>query len=141
MQSLRIARGELRRLVSARPFLLAMGVVCVVPLLYCVLYLWAFWNPYARLDKLPVAVVNLDQPVRSGGTTLHVGADLVARLRADKELDWRFVSAGQAQAGLTSGRYYMTLTIPADFSADVASAGSASPHDATHRDKHPLSTG
>ena len=131
MQSLRIARGELRRLVSARPFLLAAIVVCVVPLLYCVLYLWAFWNPYARLDKLPVAVVNLDRPVRSDGTRLHVGADLVGQLRTDKELGWHFVSAAQARAGLQSGTYYMTLTIPADFSADVASASGSSPHTAT----------
>ncbi len=131
MHSIRMARGELRRLVSARPFLLAAGVVCVVPLLYCVLYLWAFWNPYARLDKLPVAVVNLDQPVRTSGTTVHIGNDLAAQLRKDKELDWHFVSAAKAQSGLKSGAYYMTLTIPTDFSADVASASGSSPHTAT----------
>jgi len=131
MSSCRIAAGELRRIVSARPFLLAAAVVCVVPLLYCVLYLWAFWDPYARLDKLPVAVVNLDRSVQSGGTTLHVGDDLVRQLRADKELDWRFVPARQARAGLESGAYYMSLTIPADFSADVASAGGTAPRAAT----------
>ena len=133
MRSLRIAGGELRRLVSARPFLGAAAVVCVVPLLYCILYLWAFWNPYARLDKLPVAVVNVDRSVRSNGQTLHVGSDLATELRKDRQLDWRFVSAGQAQAGLKSGRYYMVLTIPADFSSSVASASGSAPHAATLR--------
>ena len=104
MRSFRLAQAELKRLLSARPFRLAAAVVCVVPLLYGVLYLWAFWNPYARLDKLPVAVVNLDQPVKSSGATLHVGSDLVARLRAGKAFDWRLVSAAQAQTGLKDGK-------------------------------------
>ena len=54
---------ELKRLVSARPFRLALAVVCLVPLLYGVLYLWAFWDPYQRLDKLPVALVVEDRAV------------------------------------------------------------------------------
>ena len=131
MRSFRLAQAELKRLLSARPFRLAAAVVCVVPLLYGVLYLWAFWNPYARLDKLPVAVVNLDQPVKSSGATLHVGSDLVARLRAGKAFDWRLVSAAQARTGLKDGKYSMTLTIPADFSSEVASAAGSSPHTAT----------
>ena len=56
MRSFEIALMELKRLVSARPFRLAVGVVCLVPLLYGVLYLWAFWDPYQRLDKLTVAL-------------------------------------------------------------------------------------
>ena len=131
MRSFRLAQSELKRLLSARAFRIAAGVVCVVPLLYAVLYLWAFWNPYSRLDKLPVAVVNLDQPVRSAGGTVHVGADLMRQLRTDKSFEWLPTSAAQARSGLRSGRYAMTLTIPADFSAHVASASSARPQAAT----------
>ncbi len=103
MRSFRLAQAELKRLLSARPFRLAAAVVCVVPLLYGVLYLWAFWNPYARLDKLPVAVVNLDQPVASGGATVHVGSDLVASLRTEQVV--RLASGlGRAGADRPQGR-------------------------------------
>ena len=131
VRSFRLAQSELKRLLSARAFRIAAGVVCVVPLLYAVLYLWAFWDPYSRLDKLPVAVVNLDQPVRSAGVTVHVGADLMSQLRTDKSFEWLPVSAARARTGLRSGRYAMTLIIPADFSAHVASASSARPQAAT----------
>ena len=131
MRSFSIASGELKRLVSARPFRVAAGVICLVPLLYGVLYLWAFWDPYQRLDKLPVAVVNVDRPVVAGGQSLHVGADLVRQLKASKSFDWRLVSAEQARAGLRAGRYYMALTIPADFSKRLGSADGASPSAAT----------
>jgi len=83
----------------------------------------AFWNPYARLDKLPVAVVNLDRPVRADGATVHVGNDLVGDLRKSKSFDWRVVSATQARTGLKNGSYSMAMTIPADFSSRLTSAG------------------
>ena len=131
MRSFRLAQTELKRLLSARPFRLAAAVVCVVPLLYGVLYLWAFWNPYARLDKLPVAVVNLDRPVRADGATVHVGNDLVGDLHKSKSFDWRVVSATQARTGLKNGSYSMAMTIPADFSSRLTSAGGSSPGAAT----------
>ena len=131
MRSFSIASGELKRLVSARPFRVAVGVICLVPLLYGVLYLWAFWNPYQRLDKLPVAVVNSDKPIVAGGQTLHVGADLVRQLKESKSFGWRVVTASEARAGLRAGRYYMALTIPADFSKRLGSADGATPSAAT----------
>ena len=36
-----------------------MGVV-ILPLLYSYFYLGAFWDPYSRLEELPVAIVNQD---------------------------------------------------------------------------------
>ena len=104
MRSFRIAQAELKRLVSARPFRLAAAVVCVVPLLYGVLYLWAFWNPYARLDKLPVAVVNLDQPVSPDGATVHVGSDLVGSLLAQQVVRLA-PGLGRAGARRSEGRH------------------------------------
>ena len=35
-------------------------LLILVPLLYGALYLWSNWDPYGRLDKVPVAVVNSD---------------------------------------------------------------------------------
>ena len=125
MRSPSIAAVEIERLLSARPLRLAAAVVCLVPLLYGVLYLWAFWNPYQRLDKLPVAVVNLDRPVTTGGATVNVGRDLTRQLRGSDSFAWHVTSAAQAKQGLEDGTYYMALTIPADFSGRLAHAGDA----------------
>ena len=127
MRSVEIALLELKRLTSARPFRLAVAVVCLVPLLYGVLYLWAFWDPYQRLDKLPVALVVNDTPAQVDGTTLHVGKDLIAELRKSETFDWRLVDARQAAAGLKDGAYYMALTVPKDFSSRLAHADSDHP--------------
>jgi len=127
MRSFEIALLELKRLVSARPLRLAVAVVCLVPLLYGVLYLWAFWDPYQRLDKLPVALVVEDRPAVADGTPVHVGQDLVSELRKSDSFDWELVSAQQAANGLQSGEYYMSLTVPRDFSARLAHADSDHP--------------
>jgi putative membrane protein len=127
MRSIEVALLELKRLTSARPFRLAVAVVCLVPLLYGVLYLWAFWDPYQRLDKLPVALVVSDTPAHVDGATLHVGKDLVAELRKSETFDWRLVSAPQASKGLEDGTYYMALTVPKDFSTRLAHADSDHP--------------
>ena len=127
MRSFEIALLELKRLVSARPFRLAVAVVCLVPLLYGVLYLWAFWDPYQRLDRLPVALVVEDRPAVVAGTTVHVGRDLISQLRRSESLDWELVSARQAADGLKSGRYYMSLTVPRNFSSRLAHADSDHP--------------
>ncbi|MGO8685240.1 MAG: YhgE/Pip family protein [Thermoleophilia bacterium] len=131
MRSFRVALLEIKRLFSAPPIRLAIAAICLVPLLYCVLYLWAFWNPYARVSSLPVAIVNLDQPARINDTTLHAGSDLVAALKKSKSFGWTVVSAAHARAGLKNQKYYISLTIPANFSANLASANTAAPRAAT----------
>ena len=133
MRSFEIALLELKRLVSARSFRMALGVVCLVPLLYGVLYLWAFWDPYQRLDRLPVALVVEDRPATVDGTTIHVGRDLISELRKSESFDWEVVDAQQAADGLGSGHYYMSLTVPRDFSSRLAHADSDHPRRAKLR--------
>ena len=128
MRSVEIALLELKRLVSARPFRLAVAVVCLVPLLYGVLYLWAFWDPYQRLDKLPVALVVEDRAVR--GRRRHRPRRPGPRLGAPQERDLRLGAARvreQAADGLEDGTYYMALTVPRDFSSRLAHADSDHP--------------
>ncbi|WP_282204660.1 YhgE/Pip domain-containing protein [Kitasatospora fiedleri] len=90
---LRRFRGPLRRLV---PLLL-----CLIPLLYGAMYLWANWDPYGKTDRIPVAVVDLDRPaVAEGGRPVDAGAQLVEQLKASGTFGWQFVDAGTADAGL-----------------------------------------
>ena len=77
----RLGRYELRRFRGPLPKL-ALIFVLLVPLLYSAIYLSANWDPYGRLDRLPVAVVDLDRPTTVDGPddeqrTVHAGPDLV----------------------------------------------------------------
>ncbi|MCL4078068.1 YhgE/Pip domain-containing protein [Coriobacteriia bacterium Es71-Z0120] len=121
MQSLAIARAEVKRALTDRKVRLATLVIALVPLLYGALYLWAFWDPYDRLDSLPVALVNLDRPARADDRVISAGNDLVRELLKRKTFDWHVVSAEEAHEGLADGRYYLSLTIPGDFSERLAS--------------------
>jgi len=133
MRSLEMAWMELRRLFSARLLRAGLLVLCMVPLLYGVLYLWAFWNPYASLDEVPVAVVNQDRAVTVDGTTVDAGHELVRKLRANRALDWRFMTAAQARQALHDQDCYMVLTIPRDYSRRLANANSDNARPATLR--------
>lgn len=114
------ARFELRRFRGALPKI-ALIFVLLVPLLYGAIYLTANWDPYGRLDRLPVAVVNEDQPVEFDGDTVAAGDDFTQNLVDDNAFDWHEVDLAEANRGLQEGDYYLTVYVPADFSADLTS--------------------
>lgn len=131
MRFLSILGAEMRHALTDRKVRAATLVVALVPLLYGALYLWAFWDPYARLDRLPVALVNEDRPATADGETVHAGDDLAKELLERGTFEWHAVSREEAARGLEDGRYYLPLTIPADFSASLASADATAPLPAT----------
>src|SRR5690348_9938697 len=61
-----------------RPMLVlsALGIV-LVPSLYSVFYVSSFWDPYAHLDRLPVALVNTDRGVSRGGRDVNLGDSIL----------------------------------------------------------------
>ncbi|WP_407342537.1 YhgE/Pip family protein [Pengzhenrongella phosphoraccumulans] len=118
---------ELRRFRHGALPKIAVGAMLLIPLLYGALYLWAFWDPTGNLDKLPVALVNADQSAEVNGTTLHAGSDVATRLLDSKDLDWVVADANDAATGVADGTYYFALTIPADFSQRISSAGGDDP--------------
>ncbi|MCX4744931.1 YhgE/Pip domain-containing protein [Kitasatospora sp. NBC_01287] len=120
---LRRFRGPLRRTV---PLLL-----CLIPLLYGAMYLWANWDPYGKTDRIPVAVVDLDRPATTAqGQLVDAGDQLVQQLKASGTFGWRFVDQGTAAAGLREGRFAFTIEIPADFSSRLASGSDVQPQQA-----------
>lgn len=106
---------------------ISLAAVIVLPLVYGFLYLWAFWDPYGALKKLPVAVVNLDQGGTQKGEAYSLGDRLVTNLKQNQALEWHFVSLAEAETGLTQKNYYAVLTIPENFSQNVLSAETESP--------------
>ncbi len=69
-----------RARATGRPsWLTAVGLV-LIPLLIGGLLVWALWKPDQRLDRIQAAVVNQDQPVQVGGTTMPLGRQLAGAL-------------------------------------------------------------
>ena len=62
IKTVKLASYELRRFKGPLP-IVALLFLLLVPTLYGALYLWSNWDPYGKLDQVPVAVVNQDVPV------------------------------------------------------------------------------
>ncbi|MFI6032657.1 YhgE/Pip family protein [Streptomyces sp. NPDC051315] len=122
MRSPRLAALELRRFGRGKLPRAALVALLLLPLLYGALYLWSFWDPYGRLDRIPVALVNDDKGATADGGRITAGDDITAGLRDSEVFDWHEVSAAQARAGVEDGTYYLSLTMPADFSRRIASS-------------------
>ncbi|GAA4579320.1 YhgE/Pip domain-containing protein [Planotetraspora phitsanulokensis] len=116
-----LGRLELRRFMRSRLTRIALVGVVTLPLLYAGLYLWSFWDPQGNLKHLPVALVVEDQPATADGETIDAGRELAAELKERDVFAWHDVDATGAAQGVEDGTYYLSLTIPKDFSADLAS--------------------
>ncbi|MFE1309702.1 YhgE/Pip family protein [Streptomyces sp. NPDC058755] len=127
MRSPRLAALELRRFGRGKLPRAALVALLVLPLLYGALYLWSFWDPYGRLDRIPVALVNDDKGATAGGKKITAGDDIVSGLRDSKTFAWHEVSDAEARKGVEDGTYYLSLTMPADFSDRIASSSGDSP--------------
>lgn len=92
--------------------------VVILPLIYAGLYLWAFWDPYAKIEEIPVAVVNEDK----GDKSENLGNDLVEKLKENKAMKWDFVDLKSAQSGLNNKKYYSLVIIPDDFTTKIVNA-------------------
>src|SRR4051812_11739733 len=87
MKILTLARMEIRRFMRSRLTAAALAVLCVVPLLYGALYLYAFWDPYGRLNHIPAALVVEDRTATAqDGTQLLAGHE--SRTDGDSPTPW-----------------------------------------------------
>ncbi|MFJ6607674.1 YhgE/Pip family protein [Streptomyces lydicus] len=127
MRSPRLAALELRRFGRGKLPRLGLVALMLIPLLYGALYLCSFWDPYARLDKIPVALVNEDRGATAGGKKITAGDDLTEKVTDSKTFDWQEVSAADAAKGVENGTYYLSLTVPKDFSERIASSSGDAP--------------
>ena len=80
-------RREWKKLLSNKMMLIVVLAIIAIPTIYTTLFLGSMWDPYGNVDKLPVAVVNEDQPVTYEGETLDVGKQMVDNLKEDGSLD------------------------------------------------------
>jgi putative membrane protein len=118
----RYSRGTMPRL--------ALITIILLPLLYGAMYLWAFWNPFAAVDRVPVALVNSDVGAFADGQELRAGDQVADALLKSGQLDLHLVSEEAAAKAVADGTYYFSITVPKDFSQAIASSATAQPRQA-----------
>jgi putative membrane protein len=126
-----VAKIEFLRLWHNRITRVAMLAGIIIPLLYAGLYLWAFWDPYGNVDKIPVAVVNLDQGGTQDDKHVNYGQDFIDNLKDDTTMEWHFVDAKTAKDGLEGNQYFLMITIPKDFTQKALSVTGNHPEQAS----------
>lgn len=119
MKSFKIALKDINELFSSRFKRIAVIVITLMPLLYSFLYLYAFWDPYSKLDKMPVAIVQMDKGSIKDGQNVNYGRDVIERLKDNHKVKWEFVDYNGAKKGLEEKEYYSMIIIPEDFSRKI----------------------
>lgn len=114
-----LLKAELSSIFKNRMKLISIIAIIFIPILYAGVYLWAFWDPYGNLDKLPVAVVNEDTGTELNGEALEIGKDLVENLRDSNEFHFIFVDKETGYKNLENQQYYMLIEIPKNFSENA----------------------
>lgn len=122
-----MVKQEWKSLWRNKILMIVLVFIIAIPAIYTTLFLGSMWDPYGKLDNLPVAVVNLDEPVEYEGETLNVGKNLVDKLKDDGSLCFNFTDADQAERGLENGTYYMVITVPKNFSENATTLTDATP--------------
>ncbi|WP_195269215.1 YhgE/Pip domain-containing protein [Eubacterium sp. 1001713B170207_170306_E7] len=111
------------------PWIVILGVI-IIPLMYSFFYLDAFWDPYSRLDTLPVAVVNQDKGAVIDGKSRNLGKEMCDKLEEDGTLKFVLTDEDDAVKGTEGSQYYALIRIPENFSSDIASAGTQNKREA-----------
>ncbi|MDN8591552.1 YhgE/Pip domain-containing protein [Paenibacillus sp. 11B] len=117
MKSFTVFGQDLKSAFKKPKVFIPILVVLFIPVLYSGLFLNAFWDPYGKMNELPVAVVNTDQGATYNDKSLEVGQNLVDELKKSDDFNWQFVTREEAEQGMEDNTYYMTIVIPEDFSA------------------------
>lgn len=97
--------------------------ILLVPTFYAVIFLASLWNPYSNVKNLPVGIVNNDTTIVKQHTRTALGHQLTRQLLADRAADFRQMSAKHASQALKTGKLYMAITIPKNFSARASKLG------------------
>ncbi|ADG77073.1 hypothetical protein TPAU25S_02467 [Tsukamurella paurometabola] len=125
--------SEIKRFGRSRMTRAAIVVLMLLPLVYGALYLWAFWDPFGNVNKMPVALVNADKGTIVKDQKINAGAEVEKSLKDDKSLDWNIVSPAEARQGVKDGTYYFMLELPENFSSAIASPMTGKPEKAQLR--------
>jgi putative membrane protein len=130
--TVRVIRLELSLFRGRRKLALSTLGVMFVPSLYALMYLASVWDPYGKMQDLPVAIVNADRGCEYRGRTVDIGGEIVRTLEHEHKFRYEpFTDREPAKAAVRTGEMSFALLIPQDFSCNAirgkrAAAGSLS---------------
>nr|WP_138753896.1 YhgE/Pip domain-containing protein [Paenibacillus sinopodophylli] len=119
-QLIAIYTEDLRGIVRNSAAAIIIIGLAFLPSLYAWFNIKASWDPYGQTSSLAIAVVNNDEGAELRGTTIKIGDEIITSLKENRKIGWVFVENKQAIDGVKHGDYYASITIPADFSARMA---------------------
>ena len=111
--------AEWKSIFKNKKLLIPIIAILFIPVLYGGMFLWAFMDPYDKLDELPVAIVNEDKGATFNDKELHVGDELVDSLLEDKQFNFIVVDKEEGYENLENQEYYMLIEIPENFSENA----------------------
>jgi len=107
--------------ILKKPMMIATIItIGLVPMLYSLIFLSAYWNPYNKTEKLSVAVVNNDIGTEFNDKKLNVGKDFVDGLKDNHSFKWKITNKKKAMKGLKDEDYYLVIEIPTNFSKNAS---------------------
>ena len=112
-------KKEWQAILKHKFFIIVIIALALVPAIYNYIFLGSMWDPYGKLNDLPVAVVNLDKTSELNGKKFKLGDDVIAEMKKSKDLDYHFVSEYKSSKGIKKGDYYMVITFPENFSENA----------------------
>lgn len=118
---LRIFRRDFLRIVRNPVAVVVTLGVAIIPSLYAWFNILANWDPYSATGNIQVAIANEDRGTSNDLVgELNAGRQVVAELKKNHQLGWRFVDGeDQAVQGVETGEYYAAIVLPKDFSASL----------------------
>ncbi len=95
--------------------------IAFLPALYAWFNIYAFWDPYGKINQVEVAVVCNDQDyMDEEGRIINIGKELVAELKDNETFGYVFIDdADEAIEGVYAGDYYASVVIEPDFTYDM----------------------
>ncbi|WP_227005216.1 YhgE/Pip family protein [Companilactobacillus paralimentarius] len=109
-------KSEWKYLINNKKILIVLLAIALIPAIYCYIYLSSMWNTYGKVDHIPVNIVNEDKSVVFNGKEITIGDNLTRSLKDKDTFDFEETSSTKAEQRLRSGKSYMTIIIPKDFS-------------------------
>ena len=107
---------------------IAAAFIIALPVLYGVIFMSSFMDPYGNLSRLPVGIVNLDKGATVHGRPYGLGADLLSRLNQEKPLTLvSYTDEESVRRAVRTGDVYFSVVIPPDFSQAALAARSDKP--------------
>ncbi len=116
----RIVRSEMGLFRRFPRLMLAAAAIALVPAFYALIYLASVWEPNAKTNSLPVAIVNLDVGVSYRGHAINMGQELTQELIRSETFGFRTLAdPTAARKSVARGELAFAVIIPKDFSANA----------------------